>query len=96
MLLNPSYLVLCMDAKLNFDDNADFRQAAVHELRDASQEDPREVAAADQKLNYIGLDGSIGCLVNGAGLAMATVCNVLTWGCILNFACANELARVFL
>lgn len=64
---------LCMDAKINFDDNADFRQTKVHSLRDTSQEDAREVAASDQKLNYIGLDGSIGCLVNGAGLAMATM-----------------------
>jgi succinyl-CoA synthetase beta subunit len=53
-----------MDAKINFDDNADFRQAEVFKLRDTSQEDPREVAAAEQKLNYIGLDGSIGCLGN--------------------------------
>ena len=62
-----------MDAKLNFDDNAEFRQAEIQKLRDTSQEDPREVAAAEQKLNYIGLDGNIGCLVNGAGLAMATM-----------------------
>lgn len=62
-----------MDAKINFDDNADFRQADIMKLRDTTQEDPREVAAAEQKLNYIGLDGSIGCLVNGAGLAMATM-----------------------
>jgi succinyl-CoA synthetase beta subunit len=65
--------VLCMDAKINFDDNADYRQEDVFSLRDSSQEDPREVAAHEQKLNYIGLDGSIGCLVNGAGLAMATM-----------------------
>jgi succinyl-CoA synthetase beta subunit len=65
--------VVCMDAKLNFDDNADFRQQEIHALRDTTQEDPREVAAAEYKLNYIGLDGSIGCLVNGAGLAMATM-----------------------
>ena len=62
-----------MDAKLNFDDNADFRQGDIMELRDPSQEDAREVRAAEYKLNYIGLDGSIGCLVNGAGLAMATM-----------------------
>ena len=62
-----------MDAKLNFDENADFRQAEVMALRDTTQEDPREVSAAEYKLNYIGLDGSIGCLVNGAGLAMATM-----------------------
>ncbi|CAO3643289.1 unnamed protein product [Cunninghamella echinulata] len=65
--------ILCMDAKLNFDDNADFRQKDVFELRDFSQEDSREIAAAKYHLNYIGLDGSIGCLVNGAGLAMATM-----------------------
>ncbi|KAI7880904.1 succinate-CoA ligase [Lichtheimia hyalospora FSU 10163] len=65
--------VLCMDAKLNFDDNADFRQKDVFDLRDFSQEDSRETAAAKYHLNYIGLDGQIGCLVNGAGLAMATM-----------------------
>ncbi|CAO3613461.1 unnamed protein product [Cunninghamella blakesleeana] len=65
--------ILCMDAKLNFDDNADFRQGDVFELRDFTQEDAREIAAAKYHLNYIGLDGSIGCLVNGAGLAMATM-----------------------
>ena len=64
---------LCMDAKLNFDDNADFRQPDVFKLRDTTQEDPREVQASEHKLNYIGLDGEIGCLVNGAGLAMATL-----------------------
>ncbi|RUS19578.1 ATP-grasp domain-containing protein [Endogone sp. FLAS-F59071] len=63
----------CMDAKIAFDDNADFRQEEIFELRDTTQEDPREVAAAKAKLNYIGLDGTIGCLVNGAGLAMATM-----------------------
>ncbi|KAI9188954.1 succinate--CoA ligase beta chain [Blastocladiella emersonii ATCC 22665] len=65
--------VVCMDAKVSFDDNADFRQADVFQLRDTTQEDPREVKAAEAKLNYIGLDGNIGCLVNGAGLAMATM-----------------------
>ncbi|ORX60239.1 succinate-CoA ligase [Hesseltinella vesiculosa] len=65
--------VLAMDAKLNFDDNAEFRQKDVFELRDFSQEDAREISAAKYNLNYIGLDGSIGCLVNGAGLAMATM-----------------------
>jgi succinyl-CoA synthetase beta subunit len=62
-----------MDAKLNFDENADFRQEELFGLRDLSQEDQREVQASKHKLNYIGLDGSIGCLVNGAGLAMATM-----------------------
>ncbi|KAI9019517.1 hypothetical protein CLU79DRAFT_757625 [Phycomyces nitens] len=65
--------VLCMDAKLNFDDNAEFRQKEIFDKRDFSQEDPREIQAAKYNLNYIGLDGSIGCLVNGAGLAMATM-----------------------
>mmetsp|Transcript_9598 Transcript_9598/g.16865 ORF Transcript_9598/g.16865 Transcript_9598/m.16865 type:complete len:444 (+) Transcript_9598:221-1552(+) len=69
----PSGDVYCCDAKLNFDDNADFRQKDVFEYRDRAQEDPREVDAAQYGLNYIGLDGSIGCLVNGAGLAMATM-----------------------
>lgn len=65
--------VLAMDSKLNFDDNASYRQKEVFQLRDKSQEDPREVQASDYDLNYIGLDGTIGCLVNGAGLAMATL-----------------------
>ena len=61
------------DCKLNFDDNAEFRQKKIFALRDRAQEDAREVEAAQYDLNYIGLDGSIGCLVNGAGLAMATM-----------------------
>ncbi|EDO39934.1 predicted protein [Nematostella vectensis] len=65
--------VVCMDCKLLFDDNASYRQQEVFDLRDWSQDDPREVEAAKHNLNYIGLDGSIGCLVNGAGLAMATM-----------------------
>lgn len=69
----PQSQVRCVDAKLNFDDNADYRQARVFEMRDKAQEDPREVSAAEFGLNYIGLDGSIGCIVNGAGLAMATL-----------------------
>jgi len=65
--------VLCMDAKLNFDDNAEFRQKEVFSWRDVTQEDPDEVKAAKWGLNFIKLDGDIGCLVNGAGLAMATM-----------------------
>jgi succinyl-CoA synthetase beta subunit len=65
--------VVCVDAKINFDDNAEFRQKDIFAMRDVTQEDPREVRAAKFELNYIGLDGSIGCLVNGAGLAMATM-----------------------
>ena len=62
-----------MDAKFGFDDNADFRQKDVFALRDISQEEPSEVQAQQYNLNFIKLDGSIGCLVNGAGLAMATM-----------------------
>lgn len=68
-----SHSVLCIDAKLNFDDNALYRHADLLSLRDPTQEDPREVEAEKAGLNYIGLDGDIGCLVNGAGLAMATM-----------------------
>jgi succinyl-CoA synthetase beta subunit len=65
--------VLCMDCKLGFDDNADFRQKDLFSWRDTTQEDPDEVKAAESNLNFIKLDGDIGCLVNGAGLAMATM-----------------------
>jgi len=65
--------LIAADAKIGFDDNAEFRQAAIFEQRDLTQEDPREVAAGKWDLNYIGLDGNIGCMVNGAGLAMATM-----------------------
>ena len=65
--------LLALDAKLNLDDNAMFRQAAMADMRDASQEDLREQQAREHELNYVSLDGDIGCLVNGAGLAMATM-----------------------
>ncbi|CAN5886583.1 malate--CoA ligase subunit beta [soil metagenome] len=65
--------VLALDAKMSFDDNALFRRPQINELRDYTQEDPREVEAAEHGLSYIGLDGEIGCIVNGAGLAMATM-----------------------
>ncbi|RDX86574.1 Succinate--CoA ligase [ADP-forming] subunit beta, mitochondrial [Mucuna pruriens] len=65
--------LVAADAKLNFDDNAAYRQKEIFALRDTTQEDPREVTAAKADLNYIGLDGEIGCMVNGAGLAMATM-----------------------
>lgn len=67
------FAVFALDAKLRFDDNAKFRQKKLFEYRDFSQEDPKEVEAAKFNLNYIALDGSIGCMVNGAGLAMATM-----------------------
>jgi succinyl-CoA synthetase beta subunit len=69
----PDGSLVALDAKVNFDDNAAFRQKEIHALRDTTQEDPREVAAQAADLNFIGLDGNIGCLVNGAGLAMATM-----------------------
>lgn len=69
----PSGDVLACDAKINFDDNAAFRHPDIFAKRDKTQEDPREVEASAFDLNYIGLDGNIGCLVNGAGLAMATM-----------------------
>lgn len=65
--------LIALDAKVNLDDNALYRQAALEALRDASQEDAREAAAKAHELNYISLDGNIGCMVNGAGLAMATM-----------------------
>lgn len=76
----PDGKVFCIDSKLNFDENADFRQHEVFALRDPSQEDPREVVASKAGLNYIGLDGNIGCLVNGAGLAMATLDIIKLYG----------------
>ena len=65
--------VLALDAKMSFDDNALFRHPNVAEMRDPAQEDPREVQAAEHNLSYIGLEGEIGCVINGAGLAMATM-----------------------
>lgn len=65
--------LLCVDAKIVIDDNALYRQTALREMRDITQEDPRENHARDWELNYIALDGNIGCMVNGAGLAMATM-----------------------
>ncbi|MBH0229258.1 ADP-forming succinate--CoA ligase subunit beta [Halobacillus yeomjeoni] len=65
--------VLALDSKLNFDDNALYRQKDIMELRDLEEEDPKEVEASKYDLSYIALDGNIGCMVNGAGLAMATM-----------------------
>ncbi len=72
--------LLCLDAKINFDDNALFRHPDIAALRDPGEEDPREVEAAKQELNYIALDGTIGCMVNGAGLAMATMDIIKLYG----------------
>merc|ERR1740130_2297696 len=70
--LEDGRVIVC-DAKVNFDDNAEFRQKDIHDLRDFSQEDAREVEAKKFDLNYIALDGSVACMVNGAGLAMSTM-----------------------
>ena len=73
LVLNRNGELLALDAKMSFDENALFRQTKISELRDKTQEDPRETAAADRGLSYVGLDGDIGCMINGAGLAMATM-----------------------
>ncbi len=72
--------LLCLDAKVNFEDNALFRHPDVQELRDPEEEDPKEREAAEYDLNYIALDGNIGCMVNGAGLAMATMDIIKLYG----------------
>ena len=72
--------VLALDAKMNFDDNALFRHPDIAELRDEDEEDPAELEAAKHELNYVKLDGSIGCMVNGAGLAMATMDIIKLYG----------------
>ncbi|NGM44629.1 malate--CoA ligase subunit beta [Rhodobacter sp. SGA-6-6] len=73
LVITADNRILALDAKMTFDGNALFRHPHIAELRDKSQEDPRESRAADRGLSYIGLTGSIGCIVNGAGLAMATM-----------------------
>jgi succinyl-CoA synthetase beta subunit/malate-CoA ligase subunit beta len=73
LVITTDKQVMALDAKMTFDDNALFRHPKISELRDKSQEDPRESNAADRGLSYVGLDGNIGCIVNGAGLAMATM-----------------------
>ncbi len=72
--------LLCLDAKINFDDNALFRHPDVAELRDPGEDDPKEVEASENDLSYVALDGDIGCMVNGAGLAMATMDIIKLYG----------------
>ena len=72
--------LLCLDAKVNFDSNALYRHKDIVELRDLTEEDPAEVEASKYDLNYIKLDGQIGCMVNGAGLAMATMDIIKLYG----------------
>lgn len=83
--INPLVLtgdndVLALDAKLNFDDNALFRHKDIVDLRDTDEEDPKEIEASKYDLSYIALDGNIGCMVNGAGLAMATMDTIKYYG----------------
>ena len=73
LILTKQRKIICLDAKINFDDNALFRHPEISALRDLNEEDPTEIEASKYDLSYIKLDGSIGCMVNGAGLAMATM-----------------------
>ena len=73
LVITKEGAVVALDAKMSFDDNALFRRPQISELRDKSQEDTRETYASDRGLSYVGLEGDIGCIVNGAGLAMATL-----------------------
>ena len=80
LILTKSGDLVCLDAKVSFDDNALFRHPLIHRLRDESEEDPKEIEASKYDLNYIALDGTIGCMVNGAGLAMATMDIIKLYG----------------
>ena len=86
LLITKQGNVLALDAKMNFDDNALVRHPEIHEMRDLDEEDPLEVEASKYDLNYIKLDGNVGCMVNGAGLAMATMDIIMyTGGMPANF-----------
>ena len=80
LILTKSDELICLDAKMNFDDNAIFRRPEIYELRDLNEEDPTEIEASKYDLAYIKLNGSIGCMVNGAGLAMATMDIIKLYG----------------
>jgi succinyl-CoA synthetase beta subunit len=80
LVLTKDGKVLCLDAKVNFDDNALYRHPELTELRDTNEEDPMELEASKFDLNYIKLSGTIGCMVNGAGLAMATMDIIKLYG----------------
>jgi len=80
LILTKDKKIVCLDAKINFDDNSLFRHPDISELRDLNEEDPIEVEASNHGLSYIKLDGSIGCMVNGAGLAMATMDIIKLYG----------------
>ena len=80
LILTKDKKIVCLDAKINFDDNSLFRHPDIFELRDLNEEDPTEVEASKHGLSYIKLDGNIGCMVNGAGLAMATMDIIKLYG----------------
>ena len=80
LVITKNNEILCLDAKMNFDDNAIFKHPEILELRDLNEEDPSEIEASKHDLAYIKLDGSIGCMVNGAGLAMATMDIIKLYG----------------
>jgi len=80
LILTKSNELICLDAKMNFDDNAIFRRPEIYELRDLNEEEPTEIEASKYDLAYIKLNGSIGCMVNGAGLAMATMDIIKLYG----------------
>tara|TARA_Y100000590_G_scaffold264880_1_gene297692 strand:+ start:774 stop:1934 length:1161 start_codon:yes stop_codon:yes gene_type:complete len=80
LILTKEQNIICLDAKVNFDDNALFKHPEIVALRDLSEEDPIEIEASKYNLSYIKLDGSIGCMVNGAGLAMATMDIIKLYG----------------
>ena len=80
LIITKSEKLICLDAKMNFDDNAIFRRPEIFKLRDLNEEDPAEIEASKHDLAYIKLNGSIGCMVNGAGLAMATMDIIKLYG----------------
>jgi len=80
LIITKTEEIICLDAKMNFDDNAIFRRPEILELRDLNEEDPAEIEASKHDLAYIKLNGSIGCMVNGAGLAMATMDIIKLYG----------------
>ncbi len=80
LIITKNGKIVCLDAKINFDDNALFRRPEILKLRDLNEEDPKEIEASKHDLAYIKLDGSIGCMVNGAGLAMATMDIIKLYG----------------
>ena len=80
LIITKNEKIICLDAKMNFDDNAIFRRPEILKLRDLNEEDPAEIQASKYDLAYIKLNGSIGCMVNGAGLAMATMDIIKLYG----------------